>query len=111
MTGSRGRLRQLARHSFVYGVGGLVSKLVGIFLLPIYTHRVNKAQFGEVEQVMAFYESKLKDAGFKVQKMTMSGDNGTGGTVSGESDKRTVGVALSTADGKTQALVTFNEKN
>jgi hypothetical protein len=41
----------------------------------------------------------------------MSGDNGNGGTVSGESDKRTVGIALSTADGKTQALVTFNEKN
>jgi O-antigen/teichoic acid export membrane protein len=47
------RLRQLAGHSFVYGLGGLVSKLVGIFLLPIYTHRVSKAQFGEVEQIMA----------------------------------------------------------
>ena len=54
VTGTGGRLRQLARHSFVYGLGGLVSKLVGIFLLPIYTHRVNQAQFGEVEQVMAF---------------------------------------------------------
>jgi O-antigen/teichoic acid export membrane protein len=54
VTTTGGRLRQLARHSFVYGLGGLVSKLVGIFLLPIYTHRVNKAQFGEVEQVMAF---------------------------------------------------------
>jgi len=64
-----------------------------------------------VEQVMAFYESKLKEAGFTVQQMTMSGDSGTGGTVSGGSDKRTVGVALSTADGKTQAIVTFNEKN
>ena len=53
-TGMGARLRQLARHSFVYGLGGLVSKLVGIFLLPIYTHRVNKADFGEVEQVMAF---------------------------------------------------------
>src|SRR6266536_3045100 len=53
-TGMGARLRQLARHSFVYGLGGLVSKLVGIFLLPIYTHRVDKAQFGEVEQVMAF---------------------------------------------------------
>src|SRR5690348_18280096 len=54
VTGMGERLRQLARHSFVYGLGGLVSKLVGIFLLPIYTHRVDKAQFGEVEQVMAF---------------------------------------------------------
>ena len=31
------RLRQLAGQSFVYGLGGIVSKLVGIFLLPIYT--------------------------------------------------------------------------
>jgi O-antigen/teichoic acid export membrane protein len=51
--GTGPRLRQLAGHSFVYGLGGLVSKLVGIFLLPIYTHRVSKAQFGEVEQIMA----------------------------------------------------------
>src|SRR5436190_17674033 len=54
VTGMGGRLRQLARHSFVYGLGGLVSKLVGSFLLRIYTPRVDKAQFGEVEQVMAF---------------------------------------------------------
>ena len=33
MTGTGGRLRQLARHSFVYGLGGLVSKLVGIALV------------------------------------------------------------------------------
>ncbi len=34
-----GRLKQLASQSFVYGLGGLVSKAVGIFLLPIYTRR------------------------------------------------------------------------
>lgn len=48
-----GRLRQLAGHSVVYGIGGLAAKLVGIFLLPVYTHRVSRADYGEVELVMA----------------------------------------------------------
>ncbi len=47
------RLRQLAGHSAVYGLGGLAAKFVGIFLLPLYTHRVSRADFGEVELVMA----------------------------------------------------------
>jgi O-antigen/teichoic acid export membrane protein len=53
--GMGGRLRQLAGQSFVYGLGGIVSKLVGIFLLPIYTRPqyVSQAGFGQVETVMA----------------------------------------------------------
>ena len=49
------RLKQLAGQSFVYGLGGIVSKLVGIFLLPIYTkpEYVSQAGFGQVETVMA----------------------------------------------------------
>jgi O-antigen/teichoic acid export membrane protein len=54
-TGMGVRLRQLAGQSFVYGLGGIVSKLVGIFLLPIYTkpEYVSQAGFGQVETVMA----------------------------------------------------------
>ena len=54
-TGMGARLRQLAGQSFVYGLGGIVSKLVGIFLLPIYTkpQYVSQAGFGQVETVMA----------------------------------------------------------
>jgi O-antigen/teichoic acid export membrane protein len=54
-TGMGTRLRQLAGQSFVYGLGGIVSKLVGIFLLPIYTkpEYVSQAGFGQVETVMA----------------------------------------------------------
>ncbi len=54
-TGMGTRLRQLAGQSFVYGLGGIVSKLVGIFLLPIYTkpQYVSQAGFGQVETVMA----------------------------------------------------------
>ncbi|MEO8504712.1 MAG: hypothetical protein ABI609_12510 [Acidobacteriota bacterium] len=65
-----------------------------------------------VDKVMAFYEEKLKDAGFRVEKITLGGTAGNGGTVTGtsEGDKRTVGVVLSSSDGKTQAMVTFNDK-
>ncbi|HEY3766909.1 MAG TPA: oligosaccharide flippase family protein, partial [Gaiellales bacterium] len=54
-TGMGARLRQLAGQSFVYGLGGIVSKLVGIFLLPIYTRPqyVSQSGFGQVETVMA----------------------------------------------------------
>ncbi len=54
-TGMGARLKQLAGQSFVYGLGGIVSKLVGIFLLPIYTkpQYVSQAGFGQVETVMA----------------------------------------------------------
>jgi O-antigen/teichoic acid export membrane protein len=48
-----GRLKQLASQSFVYGLGGLVSKAVGIFLLPIYLSHVTRDQFGAVELIMA----------------------------------------------------------
>jgi O-antigen/teichoic acid export membrane protein len=48
-----GRMKQLAGQSFVYGLGGLVSKAVGIVLLPVYLHHVTRDQFGSVELVMA----------------------------------------------------------
>lgn len=65
-----------------------------------------------LDKVMAFYEDKLKADGFKVEKLTLGGSVGSGGTVTGATagDKRTVSIVLSSADGKTQAMVTFNEK-
>jgi O-antigen/teichoic acid export membrane protein len=48
-----GRLKQLAGQSFVYGLGSLVSKAVGIFLLPVYLSHVTRAQFGSVELIIA----------------------------------------------------------
>lgn len=66
-----------------------------------------------VDTVVGFYESQLKAAGLDVQKNSMEGGGqktvilvGTGGD-----DKRTATVTVSTADGKTQALVNFNEKS
>ncbi len=51
----RPRLRSLAGQSLIYGLGGIGSKLVGVFLLPVYLRPeyAGKAAFGEAELVMA----------------------------------------------------------
>jgi O-antigen/teichoic acid export membrane protein len=46
-------LRRLARHSAVYGLGGLVSRLVAIFLLPLYTAYLTTSDLGAVGVVLA----------------------------------------------------------
>jgi hypothetical protein len=67
-----------------------------------------------VDQVLEFYESRLKDAGLSVQKSSFE-NNGVvaGGTVTGTSDdqNRTVNVIVSTQEGQgTQAVVSYTEK-
>lgn len=65
-----------------------------------------------VAAVLEFYESQLEGAGLSVQKSTFDQAGTSGGTVSGTSEdqKRTVGVMVSTGEGQTTAVVTFNEK-
>jgi hypothetical protein len=65
-----------------------------------------------VEEVMAFYEEKLNGAGLKVSKSTAETDGQLSGMVTGtsEDDKRSVLVAVSPVDGKTQASTTFTVK-
>jgi hypothetical protein len=65
-----------------------------------------------VSKVMDFYETQFKGAGLKVDKSTFSSNGQDGGTLSAKSDddKRQASVLLGTADGKTSATVTFQEK-
>ena len=65
-----------------------------------------------VSKVLDFYEAQLKSAGLKVDKSTFSSNGQDGGTVSGKSDdeKRQASVLIGTADGKTSATITFQEK-
>lgn len=66
-----------------------------------------------VEDVAAFYEKAVKDAGLNAQKTVMSGAGATNGaTVSGTSDdqKRSVAVVIAVNEGKTQVSVTWSEK-
>lgn len=46
-------LRRLARHSAIYGLGGIVSRLLAVALLPLYTSYLHGAGFGKIETVVA----------------------------------------------------------
>ena len=74
-----------------------------------HTGAVTMETTDSVAQVVSFYEQKLKGAGYKVTKVEM----GAGAMVTGTSDndKHTLNVTVSSESGKTQALVSFNEKS
>ena len=44
-------LKRLGRHSAVYGLGGMVSRVLAVVLLPLYTAYLNTAAYGQVEIV------------------------------------------------------------
>ncbi|MBX5475224.1 MAG: oligosaccharide flippase family protein [Thermoleophilia bacterium] len=46
-------LRRLARHSAIYGLGGLVSRILATLLLPLYTHYLPTDAYGRVETITA----------------------------------------------------------
>jgi O-antigen/teichoic acid export membrane protein len=46
-------LRRLTRHSAIYGLGGLVSRILATALLPLYTHYLPPTAYGDVEIVTA----------------------------------------------------------
>ena len=47
------QLRRLGRHSAIYGLGGLVSRVLAVFLLPLYTRYLDRADVGAVGLVVA----------------------------------------------------------
>lgn len=66
-----------------------------------------------VQEVMEFYESRLRATGLSVQKTSFETNGAAaGGTVTGTSEdqKRTVNVMVSAGEGQTSAVVTFAEK-
>jgi O-antigen/teichoic acid export membrane protein len=46
------QLFELSRHSLIYGVGGLVSRFLGIIMLPLYTSYVSVGDYGRIELLM-----------------------------------------------------------
>jgi O-antigen/teichoic acid export membrane protein len=46
-------MRRLARHSAIYGLGGILSRLLAVLLLPLYTSYLGTAGFGKIETVTA----------------------------------------------------------
>lgn len=65
-----------------------------------------------VDQVAGFYQSQLEGSGFKVEKTSFetSGQKTISLAATGSDEKRSATVIVSTSEGKTQAVVNFNEK-
>lgn len=47
------QLRRLARHSAIYGLGGIVSRILAVLLLPLYTHYLTPRDYGAIETLVA----------------------------------------------------------
>jgi O-antigen/teichoic acid export membrane protein len=47
------QIRRLARHSAIYGLGGILSRLLAVFLLPLYTSYLGTKGFGKIEIITA----------------------------------------------------------
>src|SRR6266545_1876830 len=46
-------LKRLAKHSAVYGLGGFVSRILAVLLLPLYTHYLTRSDYGAIETLIA----------------------------------------------------------
>jgi O-antigen/teichoic acid export membrane protein len=53
MTSIAHEIRRLGRHSTIYGLGGIVSRILAVLLLPLYTHYLGTRGFGKIETVVA----------------------------------------------------------
>ena len=47
------QLGRLGKHSLIYGLGGLVSRILAVFLLPLYTRYLSPSDYGKVETLVA----------------------------------------------------------
>ncbi|MGH3133567.1 MAG: lipopolysaccharide biosynthesis protein [Gaiellaceae bacterium] len=47
------QLRRLGKHSAIYGLGGLVSRILAVLLLPVYTRYLSPSDYGKVETLIA----------------------------------------------------------
>jgi O-antigen/teichoic acid export membrane protein len=48
-----GRLFTLARHSLIYGLGSVVSRVLAVLLLPLYTRYLHPSDYGKIETLVA----------------------------------------------------------
>src|SRR5213083_546592 len=47
------RLRELFRHSAIYGLGSIVARILGVLLLPLYTRYLSPSDYGLIETLGA----------------------------------------------------------
>jgi O-antigen/teichoic acid export membrane protein len=48
-----GRLKELFRHSAIYGLGSIVARILGVLLLPLYTRYLSPTDYGLIETLVA----------------------------------------------------------
>ncbi|HSF61050.1 MAG TPA: oligosaccharide flippase family protein [Gaiellaceae bacterium] len=53
MAGLGTELKRLGKHSAIYGLGGLVSRILAVLLLPLYTRYLSPSDYGKVETLIA----------------------------------------------------------
>jgi O-antigen/teichoic acid export membrane protein len=47
------QIKKLVRHSAIYGVGGLIQRLLAVLLLPLYLHYLTPGDYGSIETIVA----------------------------------------------------------
>src|SRR5689334_14184853 len=47
------QVKRLGKHTAIYGLGGIVSRILAVLLLPLYTHYLGTRGFGKIETVVA----------------------------------------------------------
>ncbi len=47
------RLKELFRHSAIYGLGSIVARILGVLLLPLYTRYLSPGDYGLIETLVA----------------------------------------------------------
>src|ERR1051325_11490896 len=47
------QIKRLATQSAIYGLGGIVSRLLAVLLLPLYTTYLGTKGFGKIETIVA----------------------------------------------------------
>jgi O-antigen/teichoic acid export membrane protein len=47
------QIKRLGKHSAIYGVGGLIQRIVAVLLLPLYTRYLSPSDYGAIEVLVA----------------------------------------------------------
>jgi O-antigen/teichoic acid export membrane protein len=47
------QIQRLGKHSVIYGLGGLIQRIVAVLLLPLYTRYLSPADYGAIEVLIA----------------------------------------------------------
>ena len=47
------QIKRLGKHSVIYGLGGLIQRIVAVLLLPLYTRYLDPSDYGAIEALVA----------------------------------------------------------